>query len=68
MEQRLHSLSTVDDLLTIALIVGALIPAFGLVLVFEWGVLTIILRALAQASSAPVKTSYRRGSVLFFQS
>ena len=62
MEQRLHSLSTVDDLLTIALIVGALIPAFGLALVFEWGLLTIILRALAQASSAPVRTSPRRDS------
>ena len=51
MEHRLHLLSIVDDLLTIALIVGALIPAFGLALVFEWGVLTVILRALAQVSS-----------------
>ena len=50
MEQRLQWLSIVDDLLTIALVVGALIPAFGLALVFEWGVLTLILRALAQAS------------------
>ena len=50
MEQRLQWLSIVDDLLTIALVVGALIPAFALALVFEWGVLTLILRALAQAS------------------
>ena len=50
MEHRLQWLSIVDDLLTIALVVGALIPAFGLALVFEWGVLTLILRALAQAS------------------
>ena len=50
MEQRLEWLSIVDDLLTIALVVGALIPAFALALVFEWGVLTLILRALAQAS------------------
>ena len=51
MEHRLQWLSIVDDLLTIALVVGALIPAFGLALVFEWGVLTVILRALAQVSS-----------------
>ncbi len=51
MEHRLHLLSIVDDLLTIALIVGALIPAFGLALVVEWGLLTMILRALAQVSS-----------------
>ena len=50
MEQRLQWLSIVDDLSTIALVVGALIPAFALALVFEWGVLTLILRALAQAS------------------
>jgi hypothetical protein len=50
MEHHLQWLSIVDDLLTIALVVGALIPAFGLALVFEWGVLTLILRALAQAS------------------
>ena len=50
MEHRLQWLSIVDDLLTIALVVGALIPAFALALVFEWGVLTLILRALAQAS------------------
>ncbi len=50
MEHRLQWLSIVDDLLTIALVVGALIPAFGLALVFEWGVLTLILRTLAQAS------------------
>ena len=50
MEHRLQWLSIVDDLLTIALVAGALIPAFGLALVSEWGVLTLILRALAQAS------------------
>ena len=50
MEQRLQWLSIVDDLSTIALVVGALIPAFALALVFEWGVLTLILRALPQAS------------------
>ena len=57
-----------DDLSAIALIVAALIPAFGLALVFEWGVLTVILRALAQASNAPVKTSHRRSSISFFLS
>ena len=50
MEHHLQWLSIVDDLLTIALVVGALIPAFGLALVFEWGVLILILRTLAQAS------------------
>ncbi len=50
MEHRLQCLSTVDDLLAIALVAGALIPAFGLALIFEWGVPTVILRALAQAS------------------
>ena len=68
MEHRLHSLWTVDDLLTIALVVAALIPAFGLALVFEWGVLTVILRALAHASGAPVRTAHRRGSISIFLS